>query len=263
MFASDRSILRRFERYSLKKHVRKPTDIIVATDGYCFSACSEFADNCITSGSAIVAGFGVTTPGDEKFVAAQCPSLVLNMDEYMTDNGQYGISVTTTLSESYIVSEDMKEKIPLDYSILRIDKHCGYCKNFDPNVTELLKHTTSVFNEFKTKCNPDNKRLLLIDEKCVANDRNALYSGYVCGDNGEWDKKQCKISVCKPGYIVDFDTNKCVPNCCDGRVSKYPSSSAAVLSSDPKSIDSATTLSPLIVAISLTVMLLLLSPLHS
>jgi len=245
MFVTSKDLLQRFERFSLKKNARKPTDIIVATDGYCFSACSEFVDNCITSGSAIVTGFGVSMPGDEKFVAGQCPSLVFSLDInalFKVINENYGIFARSTLSESYIISEDMEEKIPLDYSILRVDSHCGYNNSFDPDIAELLKHTTAVYEEFKTKCNPDNQRLLLVDDKCQVDDPNALHAGYACGSNGEWNKTQCKISSCKTGYVVDFKTNKCVPNCCDPRIPKYPSSSSSE-ESDSSSV--ATTVYPL------------------
>jgi len=222
-------------KHSLKKHIRKPSEIIIATDGYCFSACAFFVDNCIRSGSAIVAGYGVTMPGDEKFVAAQCPSTVISPADYIDDlsvqNSLLGLTVHATFLESYNISEKMKEIIPGDYDILRIDKHSGYNKNINPVFSDLLKHTTQVYEEFKTKCNPVNKRLLLVSDKCESKDKNALYSGYVCGSNGEWDKETCKISSCKPGYIVDFDKDKCVPNPCDLRAASnglYPMVSVLV-----------------------------------
>jgi len=210
-----------FADHTFKKNIRKPTDIIVATDGYCFSSCAFFVDNCIRSGSAIVTGYGVTMPGDELFAAAQCPSRVYTPSNYYQDlndvNNYYGISFTTTFSESFNFSKNMKEVIPTDYDILRIDKHCGYLKNRQPVFSDLLKKTTEVYEEFKTKCNPANKRLLYVTDECSSSDKNALYSGYMCGSNGEWDKKKCRISGCKPGYVVDFDNDKCVPNPCDPR----------------------------------------------
>jgi len=216
-------------QFGLKKHVRKPTEIILATDGFCFSSCAFFVDNAIRSGSAIVTGYGVTMPGDEVFVAGQCPSRVVNPAENFDDlndlNDEYGISFQSTFLESYNFSTKMDEKIPADYDILRIDKHCGYMKNNNPVFTDLLKHTTAVYEEFKTKCNPANKRLFLVSDECKSKDKNALYSGYVCGENGEWDKSKCKISGCKPGYVVDFDQDKCVPHACDPRAassSLYP-----------------------------------------
>jgi len=218
-------------KYSLKKHIRKPTEIILATDGFCFSACSFFVYNSIRAGSAIVAGYGVTAPGDEQFVASQCPSRVITPASYFSDlanlNRVAGVDVRSTFLESYNVSANMDEIIPADYDILRIDKHCGYYENFDPNTTELLQHIKAVYEEFKTKCNPANKRLFLVNENCTSKDPNALFSGYVCGSNGEWDKKTCKISSCKPGYTVDFDNNKCVRNPCDPRMPYVPAQSSS------------------------------------
>jgi len=210
-----------FAKYALKKHIRKPTEIILATDGFCFSSCGFFVNDFIRSGSAIVSGYGVTMPGDELFAAGQCPSSVINPGDFYSDlkglNTKFGLIFRTTYLESYNISEKMNEKIPGDYDILRIDKHCGYYKNLKPITADLLKQTTAVYEEFKTKCNPLNKRLFLVTDECKSKDSNALYSGYMCGSNGEWDKATCKISSCKPGYMVDFDNNKCVPNPCDPR----------------------------------------------
>jgi len=240
-------------KYRLQKHVRKPTDIILATDGYCFSSCAFFVDNNIRSGSAIVVGYGVTFPGDEQFVAGQCPSRVVNPSQFFDDlkqlNSLVGLEFRTTSLESFNISEKMNEIIPADYDILRIDKHCGYYKNIDPDTEELLNYTKAVHEEFKTKCNPANKRLFLVTDECSSNDPNALYVGHACGSNGEWDKKTCKISGCKPGYVVDFDNDKCVPNGCDPRRPEIPSSKPAEESAKPAMESSTTSLYPMLGAV--------------
>jgi len=214
-------------------NVRKPTDIILATDGYCFSACSIFVLNSIRKGSAIVTGFGTTKPGDNQFVAAQCPSSVINPNTYFDTKEvceKYGLSFQATLFESYNISAEAKETTPGDFEIFRIDKHLGYNKGVEPDIKEMIPYLKSLREEFKTKCNPLNKRLFLVDDACKSkvNDPNALAVGYACGGNGEWDKNTCKISSCKIGYAVDFDNNKCVENICDLRPEPSPSPSSSV-----------------------------------
>ena len=229
MLSSLRSSVRSYRNRCLKKHVRKPTEIIAVTDGLCFSACSLFVGACIRSGSAIVAGYGGTTPGDELFVAAQNPSSVIYAGSYNTTFRTYynetGLLFATPFSETFNFSKKLNEKIPGDYDILRIDAHTGYYKALGYDLDDLLNHTKSVYERFKTHCNPANKRLFLVDENCTSDDPWALYSGHPCGSNGKWDMSKCKISACQPGWITDFDRNKCVRNACDPRDFAYNTSS--------------------------------------
>jgi len=214
---------------SVMKHPRKPTDFIVATDGFCFSACSVFVLNSIRKGAAIVTGYGSTYPGDTEFVAAQCPSTVISPETYFDDTGakcaHHGIAFQATFMESYNISAEMKEIIPGDFEIMRIDKHSGYNKSLGISIPDMIPHIKDLHEEFKTKCNPLNKRLFLVDESCKVDDANAKSAGYACGSDGAWNKTECKISTCKIGYTVDFDNNKCVADSCDVR--RPPSSSGA------------------------------------
>jgi len=217
-----------YEPYTLKKHVRKPTDIIVATDGYCFSACSFFVNNIIRSGSAIVAGFGTTTPGDELFAAGQCPSTqiypMLNNKTISDLSGECGLYYATPVMETFNISKDFKETIPGDYDVLRVDVHCGYNTSHYPNTNNLLAATLKVHQRFMTECNPNNHHLIFVTENCTCDDPHALYCGYACGKDSVWDKTVCKISACVPGYVVDYESNKCVRNDCDCRPHIYNSS---------------------------------------
>jgi len=209
-----------YARYYMKK-VRKPSDIIVATDGFCFSACSMFVNNVIRQGAAIVTGFGSNAPGDTQFVAAQCPSTVLQPVSFLpalSSIGNYGLNLRVTFMETYNISTDMKETTPGDYDILRIDKHLKY-NNAYPAVSDVPTLLTAIKDareEYLTTCNPLNKRLLLVDDSCKLA-KNALTAGHPCNAEGKWDNSNCLISTCKPGYSVDFDNDKCVKNICDYR----------------------------------------------
>jgi len=208
---------RMFSDYKLK-NTRKPTDIIVTTEGYCFSACSFFVNNIIRFGAAIVAGYGLTNPGDDLFVAAQCPSTVINPADYFKElrkNSEYGLRFDTSITETYNVSTEMDESIPGDYDILRIDKYMKYYNVTNIMTDEFFELTKEVHQEFQTNCNPMNKRLFMITKECKSSDPNASYSGYICGANGKWDKSVCKIAACEPPYVVDYDNNQCVLNPCD------------------------------------------------
>jgi len=214
---------------SRMKNLRKPTDVIIATDGFCFSTCSLFVGNIIQSGAAIVAGYGITHPGDDKFTASQCPSGVLDLGSSFKElsNSKYGLSVSATVIESYQLSRDLKEKTPLDYVIFRVDTHTGYYKDYKgttSDLEDLLDKTKSVYETFNTTCNPDNKRLLYVTDKCKSTKSHVKRSGYVCGSDKKWDTTTCKISSCEEGYVVDFDNDECIPDSCYPEV--IPSSSS-------------------------------------
>jgi len=233
-FVAYKNLGEEYGGYAMHKHIRKPTDILIATDGFCFSACSILVLNSIRQGSAIVTGYGSTYPGDTQFVAGQCPSSTItpaDLFDEVKNNTYHGITFHNTFFETYNISTSMDEKIPGDFEILRIDKHMGFYKPLTFTVDEMVPYLKAVHEEFQTKCNPANHHLLFVDKKCRVKDPNALDSGYPCGADGTWDKSQCLISTCKPGYVVDFEHNKCIPNSCDFRLFHHGSSSAAGSSS--------------------------------
>jgi len=230
------------EPYQLERHVRKPTDIIVATDGFCFSSCALFVDNIIRSGGGIVAGYGVTNPDDELFGAGQCPSSVINPAEFfseLADNSDYGLSFRCTVVESYFISEKMDETIPFDFLVLPVDAHLKYYDTYNKNDkgdrNSLLDHASNLHKLFQTNCNPENKRLLFINDTCTVNKPFAVAGGYACGSNGEWDTSSCKVARCQEGYVVDFDNDKCVPNTCDPRYTPPPPPEEPASSPEPSS----------------------------
>jgi len=227
----------------MKWHVRNPTDIIIATDGLCFSACACFVDDTLLSGGAIIAGYGVTNPGDDLFGAGQCPSDFIFPDDYfpsVSNNSYYGFQMLGTSVESFVISPTMNETIPTDYRILPIDEHTGYYGDYDytnqTHLAELLELTSAIHGLYQTKCNPNNKRLRYVTDQCTSAKPHAVRAGFACGENGEWDETVCKIASCQEGYVVDFENDKCVPNGCDPR---YHPESPSLSSSSQNSKSSA------------------------
>jgi len=225
-----KSTMKKMYPYRLQKHVRKPTDIVVATDGYCLSECALFVDNVIRSGAGIVAGFGPTIPGEELFAAGQCPSISIDPAVLFPDElgnlSTLGLSFSTPIFETYDASGN--DPYPRDYNIYLTDAHTGYTDEYVERSTthteNLVNKTHDVYELFKTKCNPNNKRLIFVTDQCNSAKPNATLSGYACNDNGEWDTSACKVAACADGYVVDFKTDSCVLNPCDYR--NYPEDSS-------------------------------------
>jgi len=244
-----KEVIAQLQPYRLWKNVRNPTDIIIATDGFCFSTCAYFVNDAIKAGAAIVAGFGLTNPGGDLFAAGQCPSCVIPPEYFFDEvknNSVYGLDFRSTCAESYSIS-DKDNVIPGDYIIIPVDVHTGFYESYNPSnskdILSLLNKTLEVRNNFRTKCNPANPRLLLVTDQCTSTKPFAVRSGYACGSNGEWNTTTCKIAFCSDGYVVDFDNDRCVPNHCDPRYVPPVRSSS---SSTPNSFaSSSTTLHPL------------------
>ena len=71
-------------------------------------------------------------------------------------------------------------------------------------------------NQYKTKCNPSNKRLVKVTNQCDAKAKKYdthAHGGYVCGDDGEWTS-DCVIAHCDLGYHFDKSKNICIENKC-------------------------------------------------
>jgi len=205
------------------KNIRNPTDIIVVTDGYCFSACSYLVHSIAETGGAIIGGMGPYNPESEIFVHSQCPSKYVGLGtflpEFIPDSQKYGIDLGVTYAESYPFPVNQSDLYPRDFVPGYIDVNLQL---FSPIVSlnDILLSAVKTVKQYKTNCNPKNKKLVYVNNECKVDDPNALDVGYGCGDDGTWDKNKCVISTCKPGYAVDFSKNACVNYYCDPRILK-------------------------------------------
>lgn len=106
--------------------------------------------------------------------------------------------------------------IPLEYQINLVDERVpiynGYDFQSDSNYQDFIDKAKNIFEQYKTKCNPNNKNLLFITEKCTFKD-SRMHGGYECDDKGNWSTN-CVPSFCDNGYYLDKKNNKCVENVC-------------------------------------------------
>jgi len=207
----------------MQKNVRIPTEIIVATDGYCLGACAIFVNNIIRSGAAIVAGFGPTIPDEQLFAAGLSPSIAIDPADLFTDlTTTYGLRFSTPVFEIFDLSSNSQPHIPDAFKVYPIDVHSGYYDEYicEPTYYQrapagLLNKTYDVYQKFKEECNPNNQHLLLVGD-CTSDKENAVLGGRPCdASTGKWKKNICKVASCKEGNVVDFNNDVCVDNPCD------------------------------------------------
>jgi len=223
-------------QYTISKHPRKPTDVVVVTDGVCASVCSMFMKSVLENGAAIVAGVGTPYDGNEKFTASQIAAnnimqLTDIFPEVAEDSEKYGIQTGVTIIEHYPISPALDEVIPREFVLDKIDVNLGDNFSFpysdDEELEKIALQALLAQKAYTSTCNPDNKRLFMVNDKCQSEDPNVLQMGYACGSDGHWDENDCRVLLCNAGFMVDFKTNSCVTDFCALSSSQSSTSSSS------------------------------------
>ena len=204
------------------KYIRKPNEIIIFTDGYSYSATSVFIKQTQLKGGAIIVGYD-GNPYLDSFDASLAPSPVFSTDsEYLNKKDNLsleiealGFSLSYTIAETFSeLDNENKINIPLEYQIYEIDERVNIYNGYsDSKYQDFINEAKKIFKKYETQCNPKNKNLLLIDDKCYFLGPH-LHGGFPCGDNGLWNKNKCVPSYCDVGYIYNKTENKCVKDYC-------------------------------------------------
>ena len=202
-----------FENNNLKN----PTDILIYTDAYCFSACSGLIKAFQNTGGAIIVGFNgnPTIKGTEEFDGSQSSSSVgkyktqENLELESLGYHVYGVTYSESFDESY----KEPNPIPREYTVELVDRRVDiYGPYSDELYSTFILKAKNIFEEFENKCNKDNKKLLLNDDNCKLKEHQK--GGHPCNDEGVWDKDNCKAYYCDLGYYYDSIKDECILDIC-------------------------------------------------
>ena len=212
------------------KNPRKPTDIILFTDGFSYSATSLFLKFLQYYGGAITVGYYPNPNLDNiPYDSSLSPSSILTQDTLsnldasgLTNLNKYNYNFIITGSQTFYTPNDFTQ--PLEYKVTPVDEKINiYINDSDDaynrmnnkeNFEVFIEHALRIIKNYKTQCNKDNKKLLLVTEECDGQFENSYtHGGYVCGDNGLWTKT-CVASYCDFGYVFDHTKNKCIVDTC-------------------------------------------------
>ena len=222
----------RKEINSLKKKLknpRKPTDIIVYTDGYSFSAGAMLTKYLQYYGGAITAGY-FPNPLLKKnnFDSGSCASALysfaiiekFDFEEYKKLNElNYPLQSVPGVQ---LFFEPNNLNRPLEYEIKTVDEIVDIYPTLEnlynillpEDYDKFIDESYKIFEKYKTKCNPNNTKLILLTDKCNGKfGNNFTYGGYKCGNDGYWTE-ECVASYCEFGYIFDYNSNKCIVDVC-------------------------------------------------
>ena len=203
--------------------LKRPTDIIVFTDSYSFSATSFFIKGLQEIGGAIIVGYYGNPKVPGKFDASQSTSGDGYFDNTDIENifNEVGFqSIGITVIESFNYTCQNKNPIPREFLVKPVDERVNISELYDDSkYDKFIEKAKEIFIKYnkENKCNKDNPYLLFEpnDKECykIENDSYA-HGGYECNkDTGEWSNL-CKPFYCDIGYYFDVVRGKCIKDLC-------------------------------------------------
>ena len=200
------------------KNIRKPTEILIFTDGFSYSATSIFIKETQIKGGAIIVGYSGNPKIQDNFDSSQSPSPVVSTDD-IPDNlsksiKNLGFYLSYPIGEMFDrIDQEGEINIPLEYKINPINERVNLYNDYnDGSYDDFIREAKEIFDKAKTTCYPNNKKLLLVNEECNFTDVH-MHGGYECSEEGTWSDK-CVPSYCDNGYYFDEIKVECIEDIC-------------------------------------------------
>ena len=153
------------------KNKRKPTEILIFTDGYSLSSAGLYIKYLQKMGGAFVAGYNGNPYSDEVFDSSQSPSGVFissilgifNPEENKFLN-QYNILLEISGVQTFYNLED--KNVPLEYEITPVDLRLNFYHEFnDETYTLFIQQFNSFFHNIDNLCY--SSKLIKFDENVI------------------------------------------------------------------------------------------------
>ena len=196
------------------KHKKKPTEIIVFTDGFSFSATSMLIKYLQYYGGGIVVGYFGNPKINTTFDSSLSPSPIIKIDQLILLNQnfkelkrKYNINLRFAYFQSFTDPNNIS--IPLEFSVTPIDEKMELYENFnESNYHIFVEKAKEIFAKYQKKCSKINKNLVAFNSSCTFKDEK-VHGGNPCGNDEEWNISECVPSYCDDNYIFDKKTQKC------------------------------------------------------
>ena len=206
------------------KFLKKPTDIIIFTDSYSYSATSGFIKGLQNTGSAVTVGYfgNPEIKGTDNFDASQAISVVETLDNTRIKNElnklRFIINGVTSMESYNFHQINVSNQIPREYAFDPVDFRINLYSTYSDDLYDtFIKSGLDIHKQLnkENKCNSKNDKLFLDDsEKClIIGDDEYAHGGYKCFPNNTWDKNKCEPYYCDIGYYFDQIKKKCMENC--------------------------------------------------
>ena len=214
------------QQYKNSKYLKKPTDILIFTDAFSYSATSGLIKNFQNTGSGIIVGYfgNPKIKGTDLFDGSQSSATEIyssnsDIQQKLSNLGINLIGVTAEETFDISMGYTKKNLIPREYQFDPVDERIDLYSHYsDSNYDIFIDEGLKIYNKYNknNECNPKNERLLLHDDKCQKFEEVGLenaHGGYKCNKEGHWDKSKCFPYYCDIGYFYDRYQNKCVKEC--------------------------------------------------
>ena len=208
------------EKKKTLKNKRKPTDILIYTDGNSISVAAVFIKNFQHYGAGIVAGyFGNPHKNNIPFDSAQSTADLMNQKRLMVRCPRgyqkeliQRYNFTMDIPQNQFFYGDFDFKYPLEYSVTPVDERVEIFEYLKSNTYQtFIDEAKKIFDKYKNQCNPKNKKLVFVSSDCDNKFNNGYtHGGYECGDDGKWSNK-CVPSYCDPGNVFNYTSKVCAP----------------------------------------------------
>ena len=206
-------------------NLKRPTDIIIFTDSFSYSATSIFIKGFQNTGGAILVGFnGNPKLSKDLFDASQSPTNVVtyqSSQEYVNLSYLGFIVRGVSASESFNYDYNKTDAIPREYQFDPVDERVDIYESYTDEKYQLfINKAKQIFEDYNknNKCNKNNKKLLYDPndgKTCYTfDDDSHAHGGYECGDDGIWNTTECKKYYCDMGYYFDPNDGKCKADLC-------------------------------------------------
>lgn len=218
-----RELLRQIrEEYKDNKNLKKPTDIIIFTDAFSFSATSGLIKGFQNTGGAIIVGYfgNPKINGTDLFDGSQSISQVekiesLDVYKNLKNLGFTIIQITTgeTFDDSIYGPNPIPREYAFDPVDYRVDIYSKYSDDIYKDFIEYGKKIHEEFNE-KNYCNPKNEKLLFHTDDCSISGIEHAHGGYKCNsEKGEWNTEDCQSYYCDMGFYYNQYLKQCLEEC--------------------------------------------------
>ena len=203
---------------------KKPTEILIFTDGNSFSCTSIVIKGLQMSGIGIMVGYN-SRPDliGQKFEASISNSIVglFSSSKYIENLNELNFYASITFSESFDYNNKTNPKIPNEFLVYPIDENSNIFSKYEDSLYNLFIHEAKkIFDKYNDlnngQCNPSNKYLYYEAKECndILNIEHA-HGGYICGSDGKWNKSKCIAAYCDIGYILNDERIKCEEDPCE------------------------------------------------
>ena len=222
-YLTNSSLQEEIEKIRTKmKYKRTPTEIIVLTDGYSFSAASLYIKYLQKQGGALVLGYSGNIYNESIFDSSQSPSPIFPFNILNLFNpddiailSNYGIELEFAGIQSFYDINDVN--VPLEYDVTPVDDRLNFFLNYnrnDDNYPTIIRQSIVILNKINHRCYKDNKKIVKVTEECDGKFGNKYtHGGYLCSDEGIWTQ-DCVPIYCDMGFIFDEKNKICVKDVC-------------------------------------------------